>query len=100
VECHCEGKGNNPSSEIMMFLSNHSQVNSNFFKEVPMIANRFKYMYALMIPCVGGMIYLAKFAPRGWEITNFAAILPLGMQVGSHLLLPLVLNPSLVIFSY
>jgi hypothetical protein len=45
-------------------------------------------MYMFLAPIIGGMIYLALFAPWGWEISDFAAIVPLANQVGCHALLP------------
>lgn len=73
---------------------------SNFFKEMPKIFKGFKWMYAVVIPMFGGMIYLGRFAPRGWEITEVAAIVPLAVTLSSHALMPLLLNPSLMIFNY
>jgi hypothetical protein len=37
---------------------------------------------------LAGMIYLGTFAPRGYSITDFTAIVPLANQVGCHALLP------------
>ncbi|POS69221.1 hypothetical protein DHEL01_v212385 [Diaporthe helianthi] len=74
--------------------------NSNFFQEVPKILKSFKYMYVLVILFTGAMIYLALFAPRGWEIDDFTAIVPMAVVLGSHALTPIVLNPSLMIFDY
>jgi hypothetical protein len=65
----------------------------------------FKYMYLLIIPIAAGkmfpirteddvadskqgMIYLGTYAPRGFLITDFTAIVPLANQVGCHALLP------------
>lgn len=48
----------------------------------------FKYMYLVIIPICGGMIYLGTYAPRGFIITDFTAIVPLANQVGCHALLP------------
>lgn len=73
---------------------------SNFFKEVPKIFKGFKWLYAILIPLIGGMIYLGCYAPRGWEITEVAAVVPLAVTLSSHALLPLLLNPSLMIFNY
>jgi len=44
------------------------------------------------------MICLAKasFVPWDWRITDFVAILPLACVAGSHMLLPIVLNPALM----
>jgi hypothetical protein len=74
--------------------------NSNFFKELPKIFTRFKWMYLFIVLIVGGMIYLGNFAPRGWDIKGTTAIVPLAVTIGSHALVPILLNPSLMIFSY
>jgi hypothetical protein len=74
--------------------------NSNFFKEIPKILNSFKWLFATMFLCIGMMIYLGCYAPRGWEIKGVTAVVPLAMTVISHILMPLVLNPSLMVFNY
>ncbi|KAK0111250.1 hypothetical protein ONS95_001622 [Cadophora gregata] len=56
------------------------------------IVKDFKFMYMLCIPIIGGMIYLGTSAPRGWTITDFAAIVPLANQIGCHALLPFALG--------
>ncbi|KAF8242296.1 hypothetical protein K440DRAFT_607581 [Wilcoxina mikolae CBS 423.85] len=56
------------------------------------IVRDFKWMYAMLVPLAGGMIYLAQYAPRGWRIMDFAAIVPLANQVGCHVLLPFALG--------
>jgi len=61
---------------------------SNFFKEVPKIFKMFKYMFAFMLALICGMIYLAKFAPPGYTINGFTAIVPLAIGIASHILLP------------
>lgn len=73
---------------------------SNFFQEIPRILKTFKYMYAMCVLLVGAMIYLAFWAPRGWNINDFTAIVPLAILIGGHVLAPLALNPSLMVFSY
>jgi hypothetical protein len=61
---------------------------SNFFKEVPKIAKTFKWMYLICICIIGAMIYLGVAAPDGWEITEAVAIVPLSINIISHMLLP------------
>ncbi|KAF2864818.1 glycosyl transferase family group 2-domain-containing protein [Massariosphaeria phaeospora] len=73
---------------------------SNFFKELPKIFSRFKWMYLVMVPLVGGMIYLGCFAPHGWEINGFTSVVPMATIVASHMLFPFALNPSLMVFNY
>ncbi|KAF2032045.1 hypothetical protein EK21DRAFT_61793 [Setomelanomma holmii] len=74
--------------------------NSNFFQEIPKIWKRFKWMYMLMFASVGAMIYLGAFAPRGWNISGLTSVLPWSVIVSMHCLLPIALNPSLMIFNY
>jgi hypothetical protein len=74
--------------------------NSNFFKEIPKIFKRFMFMYIFILILVGGMVYLGFFAPRGWEITQLTAVFPMAYMVGCHAIVPFVLNPSIMIFSY
>lgn len=74
--------------------------NSNFFQEIPKILKTFKWMYVFLILVAAGMVYLGKFAPKGWEIQDFTAIVPLAINLVSHALTPLVLNPSLMVFNY
>lgn len=73
---------------------------SNFFQEMPRIFKTFKYMYLLLLSLVGAMVYLGFFAPADWAITDFTVIIPLALNVGMHALVPLVLNPSLMVFNY
>ena len=61
---------------------------SNFFKEVPKIFKNFKWMYLFILPCIGGMIYLGCFAPKGWEIKGATATVPLAVMLVSHVILP------------
>ena len=70
--------------------------NSNFFKEIPKIVSKFKYMYLVMIPLAGGVIYMAFFAPLAWRITTPVAIVPMALMIVCHCSLPFVLNPHIV----
>ncbi|KAF2205964.1 hypothetical protein GQ43DRAFT_384692 [Delitschia confertaspora ATCC 74209] len=65
---------------------------SGFRVGLDRIVRDFKYMYMFIVPLVGGMVYLAVYAPRGWIISDFAAIVPLANQVGCHALLPFALG--------
>ncbi|KAF2258386.1 hypothetical protein CC78DRAFT_478949 [Lojkania enalia] len=65
---------------------------SGFRVGLDRIVRDFKYMYLFLFPLTAGIIYLATSAPRGWEITDFAAIVPLSNQVGCHALLPFALG--------
>jgi hypothetical protein len=75
---------------------------SNFFIEVPKVLKSFKYSIATALFFIIGMIVLATcpFIPYGWDIKDFVAILPMAMVWGSHLLLPIALNPALMTFTF
>lgn len=73
---------------------------SNFFQEIPRIFSTFKWMYLVITLLIGGMIYLGAFAPPDWAITDFSAIVPLAINLSFHALVPLVLNPNLMVFNY
>lgn len=65
---------------------------SGFRVGLDRIVRDFKWMYLFILPIAGGMIYLALYAPRGWVISDFAAIVPIANQVGCHALLPFALG--------
>ena len=48
---------------------------SGFRVGLDRVVRDFKALYMFIFPLVGGMIYLAKYAPRGWQITDFSVIL-------------------------
>ena len=75
---------------------------SNFFIEVPKVLKKFKFSMIFSILGIGGMIVLAtvKAVPEDWMITDFVAILPMATVTASHMLLPIVLNPALMTFSW
>lgn len=75
---------------------------SNFFLEVPKIAKRFKWSMLLCLGTIAGMVIMARapFIPWSWHIDQFVAIFPMSMLIGSHILLPIVLNPSLMAFTF
>ncbi|KAK3046215.1 hypothetical protein LTR09_012280 [Extremus antarcticus] len=75
---------------------------SNFFIELPKVLKRFKYSMGFAILGIVTMIVLATgfFVPWDWMIKDFIAILPLSTVCASHLLLPVVLNPALMTFTF
>jgi hypothetical protein len=44
-------------------MTNKEVENSNFLKEILRIFRTFMWMYLVMIPMAGGIIYMAFFAP-------------------------------------
>ncbi|CAK7274281.1 hypothetical protein SEPCBS119000_006088 [Sporothrix epigloea] len=75
---------------------------SNFFIEVPRVLQRFKFSMCFATVSIVGMIVMAvaPIVPYSWRITDFVAILPMATVAASHFLLPLVLNPALMTFSW
>lgn len=79
---------------------------TSFFNEVPHILQKFKFTFVWCISMIAAMIILAGVGPVGqlvpyhWRINVFSAIWPLVTVVVSHLLLPIVLNPGLMLFTW
>ncbi|KAG9776334.1 hypothetical protein KCU88_g4878, partial [Aureobasidium melanogenum] len=79
---------------------------TSFFREVPVILRKFKFTFCSCIVLIIGMIVMAGVGPLGamvphdWTITTFTAIYPLAILVAFHFLLPLVLNPGLMQFTF
>ncbi len=82
---------------IPIFLAPCYQVRvSNFFKEVPAILKRFWLMLLASSTVIAGVaIMMTNVVPVGYQIKAFNAILPLGVVMSSHILLPMVLNRKL-----
>ncbi|KIW55682.1 hypothetical protein PV05_04413 [Exophiala xenobiotica] len=80
--------------------------NTSFFREIPVILKRFKFTFCFCIVTIATMIILAgvgpvgHFVPYDWRITTFTAIFPLAILTTNHFLLPLVLNPGLMQFTF
>ncbi|KAK6005946.1 hypothetical protein QM012_007588 [Aureobasidium pullulans] len=74
--------------------------NTTFFKEVPKVIKNFKYTFLFCIVTASGMVVLARVVPDFWRIDQFFAIYPLGTIIVSHFLLPIALNPSLMLFTW
>ncbi|KAF8967308.1 glycosyl transferase family group 2-domain-containing protein [Flammula alnicola] len=76
---------------------------SSFWIEVPRIWQRFKLSFMICFACIAMMvIFTTNVVPFEWQIAgwNWALIIPLSLVVGCHILVPIVLNPWLMIFSY
>ena len=73
---------------------------THFFEELGKVLRNFKYMFLWCLLCVAAMIYFAIGAPALWRINFFTAIWPLSTIVVSHFLLPIALNPGLMLFTF
>ncbi|KAF4535497.1 putative glycosyl transferase family 2 protein [Lasiodiplodia theobromae] len=74
--------------------------NISFFEEIPRVLKRFKYTFIFCIACIALMICGAYVFPPLWQVKTFVAIWPLCTIVGAHLLLPIALNPNLMLFTW
>ena len=88
------------SIDMQWGATNKERTLTNFFEEMPKIFKRFKSLYLVLIPMTAAMIYFGCFAPRGWEINQIVAVVPMSVTLGCHYLLPFVLNPGLMVFNY
>lgn len=73
---------------------------ARFHEELATVLKKFKgtFLFCLLSTAVILVGYWA--VPYQWQIRDFASIFPFAMLVGCHFLLPIVLNPALVKFSW
>ncbi|KAL2353394.1 glycosyl transferase family group 2-domain-containing protein [Cryomyces antarcticus] len=74
--------------------------NTTFFKEIPKVIKSFKFTFIFCIVVSAAMIVCAQFAPPLWRITYFFSIWPLATIIFSHFMLPIMLNPNLMLFTW
>lgn len=72
----------------------------NFLEEIPRLLKRFKgtFLWCVLMTALivcGGVAF-----PVEWRIVHLASIWPLAWIVGCHFLLPVVLNPALMVFAW
>ncbi|CAI6342568.1 unnamed protein product [Periconia digitata] len=72
----------------------------HFFEEIPRVLKSFKgtFLWALAMTAV--MIYLAVGVHEFWRIRDLVAIYPMANMIASHVLLPVLLNPNLMLFTW
>ena len=75
-------------------------VDTTFFEEFNKALRKYKVTFIWCIATSALMVYLAKFGPPFWRIDFFTAIWPLATVVTSHFLLPIVLNPGLMLLTF
>ncbi|KAH7026412.1 glycosyl transferase family group 2-domain-containing protein [Microdochium trichocladiopsis] len=72
----------------------------NFLEEIPRLVRRFKGTFSFCALMTALMICGKWAFPMEWQITYFASIFPLANLVVSHFLLPIALNPALMVFAW
>ena len=75
-------------------------VDTTFFEEVNKALRKYKVTFIWCIIMAAAMVYFARFGPPFWRIDFFTAIWPLATVVMSHFLLPIVLNPGLMLLTF
>ncbi|KAK4997645.1 hypothetical protein LTR66_002977 [Elasticomyces elasticus] len=73
---------------------------TTFFQEIPKVLRHFKFTFVFCVVVAAGMVVCAHFLPPFWRITYFFSTWPLATVVFSHAMLPIVLNPNLMLFSW
>lgn len=63
-----------------------------FGKEVIRLVKKFNRTFFVCFLSIGVAIYLGKFAPYYWRVTDFPSLSLIGVLVICHSLLPLTLN--------
>lgn len=71
-----------------------------FFEEIPRVFNRFRWMFLWCIISIGAMVAMRFFVPAQWQIDDFSTYWPFGVVVVSHALVPIALNPNLMLFTF
>ena len=75
-------------------------VDTTFFDEVNKALRKYKVTFIWCIAMSAVMIYLAKYGPPLWRIDFLTACFPLATVIISHFLLPIVLNPGLMLLTF
>jgi hypothetical protein len=77
---------------------------TNFFGELPKLCKKFRWTFVICFSTIAMMVVLATGAggliTYYWRIQFFTATWPLATVVASHILLPTVLNPGLMLFMW
>ncbi|KAF1982641.1 hypothetical protein K402DRAFT_339995 [Aulographum hederae CBS 113979] len=71
-----------------------------FFVEIPRVVKSFKFTFIFCIAASVMMGVMAQVVPWQWRIDLLIAIFPLSTVVASHFLLPIALNPNLMLFTW
>jgi hypothetical protein len=74
--------------------------NTSFFEEIPKVIKNFKWTFMLCISLSVMMVVMVYAVPHFWRIDMFIAVFPLSLSVFCHFLLPIVLNPNLMLFTW
>ena len=76
------------------------ETDTTFAEEFRMVGKKFWKCWLACLAGVGMMVYCAVWAQGDWKIDFFTAIWPLGTILTSHFLLPIVLNPKMMLLTW
>lgn len=72
----------------------------NFVEEIPRLFRRFKGTFVFVV-LMTALVVCGYYAfPYNWQIRYFASIYPLCSIIVCHFLLPVALNPALMVFAW
>ena len=71
-----------------------------FFQEIPRVVKRFKFTFTICILWTAMLIVMSEFAPYFWRINLLIAVFPMSMVTFNHFMMPIVLNPNLMLFTW
>ncbi|KAF1837671.1 hypothetical protein BDW02DRAFT_107269 [Decorospora gaudefroyi] len=72
----------------------------SFFLAISRVLRRFKWSFMFCFGMTGCMLAMAFALQEDWRITELIAVWPMGTVVVNHFLLPIVLNPQLMTFTW
>jgi hypothetical protein len=71
-----------------------------FFLAMSRVMRKFRYSFMFCLGMMGVMLAMAFALERDWQIRELIAVWPMGTVVVNHFLLPIVLNPQLMTFTW
>jgi hypothetical protein len=71
-----------------------------FFLAISRVMRKFKWSFMFCIAMTGCMLAMAFALQKDWQIREMIAVWPMGTIVVNHFLLPIVLNPQLMTFTW
>lgn len=74
--------------------------NISFFPALKRVARRFKFTFVFAFGMTAVMIAMRYVLEEDWQIKHLVAIYPMSTVVVTHALLPVVLNPQLMTFTW
>lgn len=74
--------------------------NVSFIEAMRHVGKKFKWTFFFCAAMIAAMVCCAYVIDEDWRINLFIAVWPMGSVVVNHVLLPIVLNPQLMTFTW